>query len=234
MNAIYQYIITADLKILLLEPDHWRSLGILQILKADGSIVVFGEEDHKKILSLRSAPPTLDPDIVLISHSLTFDYQLAVLQHIHRLFPRAQILVAGYDESLDAIADVLRGGAKGYFHLSSEPAKLLKALAVVSKGHIWAPREAVALLMNAFSGESASELIPAYDVAILQLLQQGLSNKEIARSLGVAEVTIKSHLTKLYRRFRVHTRLELLAYAMVHHLIAGLAAHTPAGSRHGV
>src|SRR6266511_4667375 len=181
MNAIYQYIIISLVKVLLLEPDHWRSLGILQILKADVSIVVFGEGDPKKILSMRSAPPALNPDIVVISHSLTFDYQLAVLQHIHHLFPQAQILVAGYDESLDAVADVLRAGAKGYFHLSSEPAKLLQALAVVSKGRIWAPREAVALLMNAISGEStdrptasASELIPAHDVAILKLLQQGL------------------------------------------------------------
>ena len=228
------------MKVLLLEPDHWRSLGILQILRSNASIVVSEEGDHKKILSMRSAPPALDPDVVIVSHSLTFDYQLSVLQHIRRLFPKAQILVAGYDERLDAIADVLRAGGKGYFHLSSEPAKLLQALAVVEKGQIWAPREAVALLLHAFSDESidrpvasASELITAYDTGILKLLQEGLSNKEIAQSLGVAEVTIKSHLTKLYRKFRVHTRLELLAYALTHHLIAG-HVRPLAGSHPGV
>jgi DNA-binding NarL/FixJ family response regulator len=58
------------------------------------------------------------------------------------------------------------------------------------------------------------------EISILKLLQEGSTNKDIARSLGVAEVTIKSHLTKLYRKFGVRSRLELLAYAMTHHLIA--------------
>lgn len=74
---------------------------------------------------------------------------------------------------------------------------------------------------------SASDLITLYEVSLLKLLQQGLNNKEIARALGVAEVTIKTHLTKLYRKFGVHTRLELLAYAINHHLIAGSYARTP-------
>ena len=227
------------MRVLLLEPDYWRSLGILQILESDPSLSVVGERDHKKILALRSAPPDLSPDIVILSHSLTIDYQLSVIQQLRRLFLNAQILVEGYDETLDAIANVLRAGAKGYFHLSSEPAKLLQALRIVEEGRIWAPREAVVLMVTRSSEQStdsraasASDLITANDVSILKLLQQGLSNKEIAQSLGVAEVTIKAHLTKLYRKFGLHTRLELLAYAMSHHLIA--EKRTPsAGSLRG-
>ncbi|GAC1434726.1 MAG: two-component system response regulator NarL [Thermoanaerobaculia bacterium] len=229
------------MKILLLEPDYWRSLGILQILATDSSITVLPERDHQKILSLRTSPPhSLDPDLVIVSHSLTFDYQFSILRHLRHLFPKAQILVEGYDEGLDAVANVLRAGAKGYFQLSSNPDRLLDALAVVARGHVWAPREAVVLLMNTFSPDSTgdgsageSEMITSRDAAILKLLQQGLSNKEIAQALGVAEVTIKSHLTKLYRKFGVHTRLELLSYAMTHHLIAGSVKRAPrAGSHH--
>jgi len=211
-------------RVLLLEPDYWRSLGILQILKSDSSIALLGESDHKKLLAMRSAPTELHPDIVIVSHSLTIDYQLTILQHLRHLFPEAQLLVAGYDATLDAIADVLRAGAKGYFHLSSDPSNLLRALEIVQKGRIWAPREALIFMVNRSSNDdvsSASGLITPHELSLLKLLQQGLSNKEIAQSLGVAEVTIKTHLTKLYRKFSVHTRLELLAYAMNHHLIAG-------------
>ncbi len=216
------------MRVLLLEPDYWRYLGILQILKSDSSITLLGEIDHKKLLAMRSAPSELHPNIIIISHSLTLDYQLSILQHLHNLFPEAQLLVEGYDETLDAIADVLRAGAKGYFQLSSEPRNLLKALEIVKQGRVWAPREAMALLVGRFSEASAepgtasaSGLITPSEVSILQLLQKGLSNKEIAQALGVAEVTVKTHLTKLYRKFGVHTRLELLAYAINHHLIAG-------------
>jgi DNA-binding NarL/FixJ family response regulator len=224
-------------KVLVLEPDYWRSLGILQVLQAEASITVLAERDYKRILSMGSAPPEIDPQIVIVSHSLTFDDQLSVLQHLQRLFPKARILVEGYDDSLDAIANVLRVGAKGYFQLSSDPGKLLQALAIVEQGRIWAPREAMALLINEFgddpSGQPvASALVAPDDVGILKLLQRGLSNKEIAQSLGVAEVTIKAHLTKLYRKFRVCTRLELLAYAMTHRLIVGHAMGTPPSGSH--
>jgi len=172
---------------------------------------------------MRNASPELQPDVVVVSHSLTIDYQISILRDLTRLFPDAQLLVEGYDEALDAIANILRAGAKGYFLLSSEPASLLKALTIVHKGRIWAPREAVALMNNAPSEVSGAEsgLLTRQARVILNLLQQGLSNKDIARSLGVSEVTVKSHLTKLYRKCGVHTRLELLAYAIDHHLISG-------------
>ncbi len=187
---------------------------------------------------MRSAPSELHPDVVIVSYSLTLDYQVSILQHLHALFPGAQLLVEGYDEALEAVANVLRAGAKGYFHLSSEPSNLLKALSIVQKGRIWAPREAVVLMVNRFSEDptpaSPAELMTPYEVSILKLLQQGLSNKEIAQLLDVVEVTIKAHLTKLYRKFGVHTRLELLAYAMSHHLIAeNYTRAVPPGSHRG-
>ena len=173
---------------------------------------------------MRNAPPELHPDVLVVSYSLTLDYQISILRDLMRLFPASQLLVEGYDETLDAIARVLRAGAKGYFHLSSEPANLLKALAIVQKGRIWAPREAVALMIGPFpedASTSESGVLTMNARAILNLLQQGLSNKEIAGALGVSEVTIKTHLTKLYRKFGVHTRLELLSYAINHHLVSG-------------
>lgn len=227
------------MRVLVLEPDYWRYLGILQILKSDSSVTLLGEIDHKKLLAMRSAPPELRPDIVIVSHSLTIDYQVSILQHLRDLFPEAQLLVEGYDETLDAIANVLRAGAKGYFQLTSEPRDLLKALEIVQQGRIWAPREAVVLMVSHFSEESAesanasaSGLINSYEVSVVKLLLRGLSNKEIARALGVAEVTIKTHLTKLYRKFGVHTRLELLAYAINHHLIGGSPARAPRPETH--
>ena len=222
------------MQVLLLEPDFWRFLGISQILKSEPGITLLGEQDHTRIVGLRSAPPDLKPDIVLVSYSLTLDYQLSILEHLHQLFPEAHLLVDGYDDTVDAISEVLRAGATGYFLLSSEPPKLLKALAIVGKGHIWAPREAVALMgTQDFEGSreervaSASKVITPREISILKLLRDGRTNKEIGQALGIAEVTIKSHLTKLYRKYKVRTRLELLAYAIQHHLLSEEIMRTP-------
>jgi DNA-binding NarL/FixJ family response regulator len=206
-------------QVLLLEPDRWRYLGLLQVLKSEPDIRLLGTEDPVAILSLKESPSDLKPDVVIISYSLLLDFRLSILEHLRKLFPNSNLLVDGYERTLDSIAEILRAGAKGYFLLTSEPPNLLKALSIVGHGHIWAPRDAVALLATG-QKKAAAELVPPTEMAILRFLEQGLSNKEIARRLAVAPVTIKSHLTKLYRRFEVKTRLELLAYAMAHGLIA--------------
>ena len=150
-----------------------------------------------------------------MSHSLLVELRLITLDRLRELFPNSNVLIYGYERGLDRIAEFLRAGARGYFLLSSEPSNLIKALSVVVRGEIWAPRDAVALLNRV----APQEPMTAVEMAILNFLEGGLSNKEIAQRMGIAAVTVKSHLTKLYRRFGVRTRLELLAYAMAHHLL---------------
>lgn len=205
------------MQVLLLEPDRWRYLGLSQVLQSDPQIRFLGTEDPLQIVPLQSPPAELKPDVIVLAHSLIGAFRLSILEHMGALFPRAKLLVAGYEQAFDGIAIILKAGAHGYFQLTAEPAKLLKALRVVRDGDLWAPRDAVALM----SGESAAaeKLVSPMEAAILNLLEGGFSNKEIALRLEVAPVTVKSYLTKLYRRFGVRTRLELLAYSVSHHLI---------------
>jgi DNA-binding NarL/FixJ family response regulator len=202
-------------QVLLLEPDWWRYLGLSQVLKSEAGIRLLGIDDHHKIVTLIDPPPDLKPDVLIVSHSLLLELRLITLDRLRKLFPNSNLLIYGYESGLDRIAEFLRAGAKGYFLLSSEPSNLIKALSVVARGEIWAPRDAVALVNRI----APAEPMTAFEIAILNFLEDGLSNKEIAQRLGIAAVTVKSHLTKLYRRFSVRTRLELLAYAMNHHLI---------------
>jgi DNA-binding NarL/FixJ family response regulator len=204
-------------QVLLLEPERWRYLGLSQVLQSDSQIRFLGTEDALSIISLKGPSADLRPDVIILAHSLIAGFRLSILEQLRTLFPRTKLLVEGYEEALDGIAIILKAGAHGYFQLSSEPAKLLKALNVVMKGDLWAPRDAVAL-MAAESG-SGEELVSPTEAAILHLLESGFSNKEIAQRLQIAPVTVKAHLTRLYRRFGVRTRLELLAYSVTHHLI---------------
>jgi DNA-binding NarL/FixJ family response regulator len=211
-------------QVLLLEPDRWRYVGLSQVLESEPGVRFLGSEDHTRILALKDPPTDLKPDVVIVSHSLLMDFRLSILDHLRMLFPKSSLLVDGYDRTLNSIAEILRAGASGYFLLTSEPFKLLEALTIVEQGHIWAPRDAVALMArnastNQGQGDLGAEIITPTELAILRLLEQGFSNKEIAQKLDIAAVTVKSHLTKLYRRFEIKTRLELLAYAVSHHLM---------------
>ena len=218
------------MQVLLLEPDNWRYLGISRVLEKQPELTFLGDPDYRKILTFPSPPSHLKPHVVIVSHSLTFDYKLEVLAHLQKTFPDAQLLVDGYDETLEGIADVLRAGAKGYFQLSTDPANLVKALGIVRNGHIWAPRAVVSLLIEEGLSRPGTPLdgqVTTQELAILELLQRGSQNKEIAKKLGIVEVTVKTHLTRLYRRFGVHTRLELLTYALTHHILSGTHRRAP-------
>lgn len=203
------------MRVLLLEPDRWRFLGISHVLRSDPQIRLLDTEDPARIISLTGPPPELRPEIIIVSHSLIADCGVAILGHLRALFRGSRLLVEGYEDNLHIIAAILKAGADGYFLLTADPPKLLKALALTDKGEMWAPRGAVALMGAA---EDEPQLLTAPELAVLGLLKNGLSNKEIARRLHVAPVTVKLHLTKLYRRFGVKTRLELLAYAVSHRL----------------
>ena len=210
------------MQVLLLELDRWRYLGLLQVLRSDPEIRFLGTDDPIKILALKSPPADLRPDVVIVSHSLLVHFRLSIIGHLKTVFPNANLLATGYERSLNSIAEILRAGTTGYFLLTSDPPNLLKALRVVKSGQIWAPRDAVAL-MGADDFQTVAELVTPTELAILEFLEEGLSNKDIARKLDLAPVTVKAHLTRLYRRFGIKTRLELLAYAITHHLTRRIA-----------
>lgn len=134
---------------------------------------------------------------------------------IRRKFPQARILVHGDETDPAAIASFLTQGADGYFTLSLGEENLVKAVQTVARGALWMPREAVTSMVRQFrTGVDAPAALTAGENALVRMLDQGLTNKEMAAQLNVAEVTVKTRLARLYRRFGVRTRTQLLSYAV--------------------
>lgn len=213
--------------VLVLDPDLWRQFGFVHVLKDEPQIKILEGVDYNRILAQRRIPGDFDPAVVMVSHTLLVDFKLSLLSKIKDLFPRANILVHGYEANIDTVAEILIAGAKGYFSLSARPEDLLESLKFVSKGLVWGPPEAIARSLGRLISlkdikpiATREDLISLRERTILNLLAKGLSNKEIANKLGLTEVTAKFHLIKLYKRFGVQTRLQLLTYAIEHDLIS--------------
>jgi DNA-binding NarL/FixJ family response regulator len=214
--------------VLVLEPDPWRRLGVVHVLKDEPEIKLLEGVDYHRILALENIPADLHPTVVMLSHNLLADFKLSLLSQIKDLFPRANILVHGYEANVDKIAEILIAGAKGYFLLSGQPENLAESLKFVSKGLIWGPPEAISRSLGRLISlkdikpvVTRADLISPRERTLVNLLAKGLTNKEIANKLGVAEVTVKFHLAKLYKKFKVQSRLQLLTYAIDHGLVSG-------------
>jgi DNA-binding NarL/FixJ family response regulator len=219
---------TESIAVLVLEPDPWRKLGFVHLLQGVSDVNFLDEGDYRRIIALRTAPAELHPNVIMISDKLLVEFDLALLPKIIELFPEAHALVHGYERNSDRVAEILISGAKGYFALSGNPEQLTECLRLVSRGLIWGPPEAIARSLGRLISlkdtkpiTTRADLMSPRERTLVVLLGQGLSNKEIANKLEIAEVTVKFHLAKLYNRFHVQSRLQLLAYAIDRGLILG-------------
>ena len=206
------------LDVLILEPDFWRYVGMRHVAE-QARIHVVGERRFEKILTAKRTPPGVPPGVVVVSHKLILEHGIAVIPHVRDLFPDARVLVFGDDDRMDVVVDMLAVGARGFFVASAPSHYFPKALEVVDAGSIWAPREAVALLAYGDDREAGDTSAEVDERSILQMLYEGLSNKEIGARCGLAEVTIKARMSRLYRKYGVNTRVQLLAVAMKRNLI---------------
>ena len=196
---------------LVLDTDSWREMGIARVLERQPGITPVLERDLGEMTWSKSLA-----SIVLVSEGAVRGDLRRSLPAIRRKFPHARILVHGEGAEPNDIARLLAEGADGYFALQLGEEKLVKAIRVLERGSMWLPELAVTSVVQQLRSPVPPGVQPlsASEHSLLRMLNDGLSNKEMALRFGVAEVTIKTRLARLYRRFNVRTRVQLLSHAI--------------------
>jgi DNA-binding NarL/FixJ family response regulator len=198
------------MRVLVLNSERWRDLGIARALDRVPGIKPILERDLGDQTWSKS-----QATVVLVSEgSIRTDSKRSFLA-IRGKFPNARILVHGDETDPATIAALMTQGADGYFVLSLGEEKLVKAVQTVARGSLWIPRDAITSMVRQLrSGNDVAAPLTNPELALIRMLDQGLSNKEMAAQLNVAEVTVKTRLARLYRRFGVNTRVQLLSFAV--------------------
>ncbi len=203
------------MRVLILDRDCWREQGLARVLDATPGVSVVLERDLGEQTWSKSMAT-----IILVSENAVRQDSRCSVESLRTKFPNEKILVHGEDRDASAIADLLARGADGYFALSLGEEKLIKALRVLARGSVWAPEEAVLSMVQQLRSGVRTEPLAGGDRALLEMLHDGLSNKEMASRLTVAEITIKTRLARLYRRYGVNSRVQLLSFALRNRLVA--------------
>ncbi|MBX2838469.1 MAG: response regulator transcription factor [Gammaproteobacteria bacterium] len=153
------------------------------------------------------------PDIILLDHGLPDADGLTLLRVIQAMPkpPPVLVLSATGDQSIINSARAL--GAKGYVHKSMHPRELLNAIRIVENGgttwsELTIPADSVDPSDAKYNQKVAEKLgLTERQMDVLIELCQGLSNKMIARELGIAESTVKSHMKTLFSVLGVSNRV---------------------------
>jgi two-component system nitrate/nitrite response regulator NarL len=161
----------------------------------------------------------LSPDLVLLDIDLGHEDGLEWLPRVAAAAPGARILILTALREPARDEEALRAGARGLVLKSAPPETLLQAIRGVATGALWFDTSALAHAPGAStsSGGKGSSLT-AREREIVSLIAEGLRNDEIARRLGITPKTVKNHLTALFEKVGVSSRLELVVYAYQHRL----------------
>jgi DNA-binding NarL/FixJ family response regulator len=144
--------------------------------------------------------------LVLLDLNLPGATGLSCLSELRRVVPTTPIVVVSAVGDPKIMQDVIMGGACAFIPKSAPGQMLINALRVILAGGTYMPTGIVAALRGG-DGTSHSELT-LRQRRVLELLSTGLSNKRIARALDISEITVKAHVTAIFRKLGVTNRVQ--------------------------
>jgi len=117
-----------------------------------------------------------------------------------------------------AVTTALQLGARGIVLKASPPELLLKSIRSVCEGQFWVGSEAVNAWARSGQPLGGGFGLTTREVEIIAAIKEGNSNREIASKLAISEETVKRHLSNIYGKLGVNSRLELAVLASEQHL----------------
>jgi DNA-binding NarL/FixJ family response regulator len=195
--------VTAKRSTVLLADDHAVvRLGLRAMIDQQPDLQVVAEADTgaqaiAKFVELR-------PDVAVVDLVLPEKDGAEVCEAIRRELPRARVLIVSSSSASEHVHRALKAGAQGYLLKDSSPAALLSAIRDVLAGlRVVPPGVAQSLAERAYQ----SDLSPR-EHEVIQLVVEGLSNKQIADRLDLTEATVKTHLTHIFEKLGVEDRTQ--------------------------
>ena len=157
----------------------------------------------------------LRPDVTLLDIRMPIRDGVAAITEIRAEDPSARILVLTTFDTDTEISRVFKAGARGYLLKDAPREELLASIRKVHAGETCLPAALVAKLASGMG----SQALTKRELAVLALLGDGLSNKEIGTRLSIGETTVKSHLRAIFAKLQVLSRTEAIATAVRRGLI---------------
>ena len=201
--------------------------GLIALLQQYPGLEVVGEAGDAA-QAMRLAPP-LQPDVVLLDNHLPGVAGIDSVKELRRLMPRARVLMLTVSEDAQDLSAALRNGAQGYLLKSIDGDVLADAIRRAACGEPVVSQELMGKLVEAFQAQEGlpppaplpvaaaapemSPLLTPREEEVLGQIARGASNKEIARTLDIAETTVKIHVQHILRKLDLTSRVQAAVYA---------------------
>ena len=204
---------TRPISVLIVDDHPVVRRGLRILLEVQDGIEVAGEAgDGAAALALAAEHA---PDVILLDLKLPGMDGIAVLAELRARHGAARVLVLTSATAPAAASLAVRSGAAGVLYKDVDPDALVRAIRSVHDGHlVLAPEAAGSLVRGAGLPVAGIDALTSREREVLAEIAKGRSNREIARALGVAEKTVKAHVSAVLAKLGVQDRTQAALLAV--------------------
>ncbi|HSE83512.1 MAG TPA: response regulator transcription factor [Thermodesulfobacteriota bacterium] len=185
---------------------------VRRILKSEEDIEIAAEAlNHLEIISLIEQKR---PDVLFIDTAIPHLSIMSILEKIRESNAPTKLLLLLHTQDEEAVIDCISLGVRGCLREISSLDQFVQAIRAVNQEEIWVERRVLTKVVTRLSSKiklcPKNKLTPKEE-KILSLVINGLSNKQIAKSLFIAEKTVKAHLGNIYAKVGINNRSDLIS-----------------------
>lgn len=218
------------LRILLVDDHVLFRKGLVSLLTSHPDMKVVGEAGDG--LEAVTRAQETEPEVILMDIHMPNCDGLEAVRLIKGLMPAVQIIMLTVSDDDEDLFAAIQNGAKGYLLKNLEPSQLFDMLRRVRAGEAPISGAMAAKILQEFQQSEQSskpqpeltDTLTAREIAVLEEIVKGATNKEIAETLHITENTVKIHLRNILEKLHVQNRVQ----AAVHAVREGLVEQAPA------
>jgi len=185
--------------------------GLRLFLKTAPDLEIVGEAaDGEEAIRLAT---DMRPDVVLMDLLLPKLDGIKATEAVRKMLPDTQVVALTSVLEDASVVGAVKAGAIGYLLKNIEATELIDAIRAAAAGHVRLSPEASARLVREIHAPNSSETLTQREVEVLRRVASGESNKEIARDLGITEVTAKSHVHSILGKLGMLSRTQAAIHA---------------------
>ena len=201
-------------------------IGVKNMLEDEPGFEVVGQAEDGDDAITQTLD--LEPDILLLDLQMPRLPGLEAMRAIMSKSPRVKIIMLTSTISTQQVIEALQIGARGIVLKDAVASDLATALRAVLSGDYWIGGERVANLLTALNElmnkaaavpERKTYGLTPRELEVTTCIVEGCSNKDVAKQFAISEETVKRHLSNIFDKTGVSTRLELALFAIAHKLV---------------
>jgi two-component system nitrate/nitrite response regulator NarL len=215
-----------DIRILLVDDQPLFRRALATLIAEQPHFSVVGEAENG--LQAVEAAHALRPDVVLMDVEMPVMDGVEATRRIREELPAIKVVILTVSEADDHLFDAIRYGADGYLLKDLRPEQLYELMRAVMRDETALSPAIAGRLMREFRergpaprlavAEATGPTLTHREIQIMQLVAEGLSNKEIGVRLSITEGTVKNHVHNALEKLQLENRIQAAAYVVRHGL----------------